>query len=156
MSLDKVIESQIQDAIAAGAFDNLEGAGKPLAYTDQERMAGEDWLGYKILQNGGMVPQWLGLGQEIERDFQRLDQLEAQFAALIDHCVRTGEWQRNQLALRHALNRYEDHARNLRKKQDSFNLNAPGIRTERPGIWVEHHLERLRQHQRTAGCPFEL
>lgn len=144
MSLDKVIESQIQDAIAAGAFDNLAGAGKPLPFTEHEKMAGENWLGFKVLQNGGMVPQWLGLAQDIERAFKRLEQLEAQFTSLVDLCQQTGQWERNELALRHSLARYEEHARDLRRMQDNFNLNAPGIRTERPAIWVEHHLERLR------------
>lgn len=156
MSLDKAIESQIQDAIAAGAFENLPGAGKPLPAADHEQMARESWLGFKILQNGGMLPQWLGLGQEIEGDFERLAQLEMQFASLVELCARTGEWGRNEPGLRHAFGRYHDHARDLRKKQDNFNLNAPGIRSERPGIWVEHHLGRLRGRLRAAGCPFEV
>ena len=30
MSLEKIIEERIQEAMANGEFDNLEGAGKPL------------------------------------------------------------------------------------------------------------------------------
>lgn len=154
MSFEKVIESQIQDAIAQGAFDNLPGAGKLLPMTDPELMAGENWLGYKVLQNGGMVPEWLGLGQEIERDLERLGQLEAQHQSLIDLSAATGDWERNRLALKHAFQRYGDHARSIRRKQDNYNLTAPGMRTERPGIWVEHHLERLCEALRVARCPF--
>ena len=156
MSFEKVIESAIQDAIAQGAFDNLPGAGKPLPMTDPELMAGENWLGYKVLQNGGMVPEWLGLGQEIERDLQRLRQLEAQHQSLIDLSLATGDWERNRMALSHALQRYEEYARTIRRKQDNYNWTAPGIRTERPGIWVEHHLARLRQSLRDAECPYEI
>ena len=156
VSFEKVIESAIQDAIAQGAFDNLPGAGKPLPFTDQEALAGENWLGYKVLQNGGMVPEWLGLGHDIERDLQKLTQLEAQHRSLIDLSVATGDWQRNRLALAHAFLRFEDFAREIRRKQDNYNLTAPGIRTERPGIWVEHHLDRLRQALREAHCPFEV
>ena len=154
MSFEKVIESAIQEAIAQGAFDNLPGAGKPLQINDQELMAGENWLGYKVLSNGGMVPEWLGLGHEIERDLQKLRQLESQHQSLIDLAVSTGDWERNRMALEHAFKRYEDHARSVRRKQDNYNLTAPGMRTERPAIWVELHLERLRQASRNAGCPF--
>ena len=156
MSLEKVIESQIQDAIAAGAFDNLPGAGKPLPASDHEKLAGENWLGYKMLQNGGVLPPWLGLGKEIEADLAHLGRLESQFLSLVEHCRVSGQWRRNESALRYALIRLEDAARQLRKKQDSYNVNAPGIRTERPGIWVEHCLERLTAHARASGCPFEL
>ena len=154
MSFEKVIESAIQEAIAQGAFDNLPGAGKPLPMSDQELMAGENWLGYKVLQNGGMVPEWLGLGHEIEGDLQRLRQLEAQHRSLVDLALATGDWERNRMALEHALQRYEEQARTIRRKQDNYNLTAPGLRTERPGLWVEHHVERLMEARRAAGCPF--
>lgn len=154
MSFEKVVESAIQDAIAQGAFDNLPGAGRPLPLTGQELLAGENWLGYKVLQNGGMVPEWLGLGHEIERDLQRLHQLEAQHQSLVALSAATGDWERNRMAFAHAAERYEEQARAIRRKQDNYNLTAPGIRTERPGLWVEHHLERLRAAQREAGCPF--
>ncbi|MEP7215330.1 MAG: DUF1992 domain-containing protein [Anaerolineaceae bacterium] len=154
MSFEKVIESAIQEAIAEGMFDNLPGAGKPLPFNDQELMAGENWLGYKVLLNGGMVPGWLDLGHQIESDLQKLRQLESQHQSLIDLAVSTGDWERNRIALGHALKRYEDHARSVRRKQDNYNLSAPGMRTERPAIWVEHHLERLRKALRDAGYPF--
>ncbi|MEP6871928.1 MAG: DUF1992 domain-containing protein [Anaerolineaceae bacterium] len=154
MSFEKVIESLIQEAIAQGAFDNLPGAGKPLPLDHQELMAGENWLGYKVLLNGGLVPEWLGLGQEIERDLQKLRQIESQHQSLIDLPAASGDWDRHRVALAHTFKRYEDHARSIRRKQDSYNLTAPGRLTERPALWVEHHLERLREALRTAGCPF--
>ncbi|MEO9255833.1 MAG: DUF1992 domain-containing protein, partial [Tepidiformaceae bacterium] len=83
MSFDQLIESQIQEAMEAGAFDNLPGAGKPLQFTDQERMAGDNWLGYKVLQNGGMLPEWLSLAREIELDREAIDRADAQHAELV-------------------------------------------------------------------------
>lgn len=67
MSIEDLIESQIQEAIAAGAFDNLPGAGKPLPPPEAEPLAGTNWLGFKVLQNGGMLPGWLGLARHGER-----------------------------------------------------------------------------------------
>ena len=60
MSIEDLIESQVQDALAAGAFDNLPGACKPLSPPEAERLAGTNWLGFKVAQNGGMLPGWLG------------------------------------------------------------------------------------------------
>jgi hypothetical protein len=47
--------------------------------------------------------------------------------------------------------KYEKGAREIRKKQDRYNHDAPGFRTQRPGLWVEYHLERLTTREREAG-----
>jgi len=150
MGLEQLIEAQIQEAMEAGAFDHLPGEGKPLAWSDLERLAGDNWLGYKVLQNGGMLPEWLGLAREIERDQQRLDELDARHASLCDSARAQDAWPDYLPGIRMLLSRYEDAARELRKKQDRFNMSAPSLRSERPAIWVEHHLARLLS--RMPGC----
>ena len=151
MSLEQLIESQIQDAMAAGAFDNLPGAGKPLPPNDLEKLAGENWLGYKVLQNGGLLPEWLGLAREIERDYEALSALDRRHAELVDAAAAASDWARFHSGLAYLVGQYEERARELRKKQDRYNVNAPGVRTERPGIWVEFHLDRLREREKAAG-----
>jgi DnaJ homolog subfamily C member 28 len=151
MGLEQLIESQIQDAMAAGAFDNLPGAGKPLPTNDLEKLAGENWLGYKVLQSGGLLPDWLGLAREIELDHEALAALDARHADLVLAAAATAERQRFASGLDYLVAKYEQRARELRKKQDRFNMNAPGVRSERAGIWVEFHLERLRDRERAAG-----
>ena len=145
VSLDRLIESQIQEAMAAGAFRDLPGAGKPLPPTDAEKLAGENWLGFKVLQNGGMLPEWLTLGREIELELQALDRLDAEHSRLVEAARERGDWARYQSAIAYAEQRFGEQARELRKKQDRFNVKAPGPRSQRPGIWVEFHLDRLRQ-----------
>jgi hypothetical protein len=150
VSLDQLIESQIQDAMAAGAFSNLPGAGKPLPPTDAEKLAGENWLGFKVLQNGGMLPEWLTLGREIELDQQALERLDAEHSELVNAATASGDWRRFEAAIAYAERRFAERARELRKKQDRFNVKAPGPRSQRPGIWVEFHIERLRQRAEAA------
>ncbi len=152
VSFEKAVESQIQDAMAAGLFDNLPGTGKPLALGDGEGLAGDNWLGFRVLQNGGMLPEWLNLARDIERDRERLDRLDGEHAALCEAAARSGDWHAYRLPIARVRTRYEDLARSLRKRQDRFNHDAPGIRSERPAIWVEHHLERLDRRAREAGA----
>jgi DnaJ family protein C protein 28 len=156
VTLEKLINQQIEDAMAAGAFDNLPGAGKPLPDNQMDKLAGDNWLGYKVLQNGGMVPAWLGLAREIEIAEQALERIDAVHAELVASAASGGGWERVAPGLRHAAARYEQHARALRKRQDSYNMDAPGFRSERPGIWVEFHLRRLRERALAAGCPAAL
>ena len=153
MSLEDLVNQQIEDAMAAGAFDNLAGAGKPLPHSDAEKLAGDNWLGFKVLQNGGMVPAWLELARDIELEERALERIDERHAELVSGARRHGDWERVAPGLRHAAAQYEERGRALRRRQDSYNLNAPGFRSERPGIWVEFHLERLRERALAAGCP---
>lgn len=153
MSIEKAIESQIQDAMAAGAFDNLPGAGKPLSFGEGEGLAGDNWLGFRVLQNGGMLPEWLNLAKEIEHDRERLDSIDAEHGALCEAAARSGDWDHYRRPIKRLRDRYEELARSLRKRQDRFNHNAPGIRSQRPAIWVEFQLDRLDRRPRDAGAP---
>jgi hypothetical protein len=154
MGLERGIEGAIQEAMAAGAFKNLPGEGKPLAFSQQEQaLAGDNWLGFKMLENGGYIPEWLNTGKDIERDLEALALLDTNHQEYCDAAAAGGDWQRIGPALDRLRAKYEEKARELRKKQDRFNHHAPGIRTQRPGIWVEYHLDRLQKRERAAGRP---
>lgn len=141
MSLENAIESQIQEAMAAGLFDDLPGAGKPLRFEGNEN--DPNWLGHHILKNAGVLPEWLNLAREIERQLERLARVDDDHRRLCELAAADGDWEAHLLAIAHARRRYEELARAIRQQQDRLNLDAPGIRSERPGIWVEFHLERL-------------
>jgi len=152
VSLEKAIEGQIQDAMAAGVFKNLPGEGKPLAMSSQdEALAGDNWLGYKMLQNSGHLPEWLNLAREIELDLEKLAKIDQSHAEYCATACASGDWQAYRGSVDRVRERYEKLAREIRTKQDRFNHDAPGIRSQRPGIWVEHHLERMRERERASG-----
>ncbi len=65
MSLEKVLEEQIQRAISEGKFDNLKGAGKPLNLDDYFATPEEIRVGYTMLKNNDFVPQEVELLKEI-------------------------------------------------------------------------------------------
>jgi hypothetical protein len=143
MSLEKLIESRIRDAVAEGHFDNLKGSGKPLTFSQEEDLAGENWLGYKILQNGDLLPDWLMLAKEIESDRERLSALDTRHAEAVELAASSGDWAGHAASIRARRDAYEIAARELRRKQDRYNQDAPSIHLECAGIWVEHHLARL-------------
>jgi len=151
---ERLVESQIQDAIASGAFSNLPGEGQPLRLDESARLlSGDNWLGHKILSDNQLLPEWLELAREIERLQHELDDVDARHAELVALVAANGDWERAAPAIEHQVRRYEAHARKLRARQDEFNVKAPGIRTERPAVWVEHQVERLRQRAIDAGRP---
>jgi hypothetical protein len=61
-----IAERRIQEAITEGDFDNLPGAGQPLR-VEENPYVPEEWrLAFKVLENAGVVPDWVALANEID------------------------------------------------------------------------------------------
>ena len=73
------IEQQIQRAMAAGQFDNLQGAGKPLNLFDDEDVPEFDRMAFRVLRSNGLAPQWIESYKDVQDDLARL----ARFRALV-------------------------------------------------------------------------
>jgi hypothetical protein len=54
--LDALAETRIEEAIAAGTFDDLPGAGRPLELDDERFVPEEVRAAYRILKRAGFVP----------------------------------------------------------------------------------------------------
>jgi hypothetical protein len=54
--LDALAEARIEEALAAGAFDDLPGAGRPLELEDDRFVPEELRAAYRILKRAGFVP----------------------------------------------------------------------------------------------------
>ena len=155
-SIDDIIEERIREAMAAGAFDGLRGAGRPLRADPADALTGDQWLGFKVLQNGGALPAWLELAKEIEIERQAFKGIDCRHAECVERAAASGDWARYGAAIRRLRADYGRTARALRAKQDRYNLEAPSLALERPGIWVEHLLSRLDERLRVAGAAAEL
>ena len=148
-----LIESRIQEAIQAGAFKDLPGAGQPLVLDDEDRLAGDNWLGFKILRNGDLTPEWMMLGREIERDLARLEETATRVHNFAGWAAAEGDWPGYARRLARVRDQYAELARSIRRKQDQFNHKVPAPSLERPGLWVEHLLGRLDESLAAAGAP---
>lgn len=151
--MEELIEARIREAVAEGAFDNLKGMGEPLRFRQEDLLAGDNWLGFKVLENGGLLPEWLMLAKEIESDRAALRRLDERHAEAVALAESSGAWAALASTIRERRDAFEAAARALRKKQERFNHDAPSIRLERPAIWVEHHLARLDARVATVSEP---
>jgi hypothetical protein len=64
---NKIVEERIRKAQRKGEFDNLEGSGKPLNLLDDQAVAEELRLAYKILKNADCLPPEIELKKEIQQ-----------------------------------------------------------------------------------------
>lgn len=62
----QLAEERIREAEENGAFDNLEGKGKPLALEDDSLIPEDLRMAYKVLKNSGHIPPELEADREIK------------------------------------------------------------------------------------------
>lgn len=67
---EESVEERIRAAMAAGEFNNLPGAGKPLNLQDNPHEP-EGWgMAFRLLKNNNVTLPWLEERQEIERELE--------------------------------------------------------------------------------------
>lgn len=91
-AFEQIAEERIRQAIEAGEFDNLPGAGQPLHLDDDLLVPEELRMAYRILKNAGFVPP------ELEH-LRELRQLEASLADTADETARLVARKRMELIL---------------------------------------------------------
>ena len=69
----KIVEERIRRAQKKGEFENLEGTGKPLNLADDQAVAEELRLAYKILKNADCLPPEIEVKKEIQQTEALLD-----------------------------------------------------------------------------------
>ena len=74
--LDALVERRIAEAVARGDFDDLPGAGKPLALDDDALVAEDVRVAYRILKNAGFVPPELEQIAEVDRLLAAIERAE--------------------------------------------------------------------------------
>ena len=62
---NKIVEERIRRAQKKGEFENLEGTGKPLNLADDQAVAEELRLAYKILKNADCLPPEIEIKKEV-------------------------------------------------------------------------------------------
>jgi hypothetical protein len=67
LGLSALVERRIEAAIARGEFDDLPGAGKPLALDDDALVPEELRVACRLLKNAGCVPPELQKVTEVNR-----------------------------------------------------------------------------------------
>jgi hypothetical protein len=69
---DLIAERRVAEAIERGEFDDLPGAGRPIALDDDSLVAPELRVAYRLLRNAGYVPEEVRLLGELRSAEQLL------------------------------------------------------------------------------------
>ena len=67
-----IAERKIREAIEEGAFDHLEGTGKPLDLSENPFEDPSDRMANRLLKNNGFAPDWIEEAKEIAAESRQL------------------------------------------------------------------------------------
>ena len=67
-----IAERKIREAMDEGAFDHLEGTGKPLDLIENPCEDPSLRMAHRLLKNNGFAPAWIEEAREIDAESRRL------------------------------------------------------------------------------------
>ena len=76
MSLEKLIDQMIREAMEEGEFDDLEGTGKPVDLSAYFAMPEDFRAGHSVMKNAGVIPEEMQLLKEAHNLRQELERCE--------------------------------------------------------------------------------
>jgi DnaJ family protein C protein 28 len=132
-----LVEQRIQEAMAAGTFDNLPGAGKPLNLDRNPYLDGSLELAYGLLKNNGYAPEWIARDKEIRQELEAArTHLRVAWKGRQADPADDSSWQA-------AVTRFEKVLAQLNQKIDNLNLIVPISSCQRLRLRLEEELHRL-------------
>lgn len=67
-----IADRRIEEAMAEGAFENLDGAGEPLDLNENPYEDPSLRMAHRILRNNGFAPAWIEEGRDIDAEVRYL------------------------------------------------------------------------------------
>lgn len=158
--IEELVEEKIRKAQEKGAFDNLEGKGKPLYLPENPFEPPELRMGFKILKDAGYAPYWVEIGKDIDAGKEVIREHKEKF---MKWCDLAGE-RRNFYREARFISRKEkffaeqrEQLNKINRMIDEFNLQCPTFHVTRGRLniddemmklvlEIENYIENLKQH----------
>jgi len=140
-SFEDLIEERIRKAREKGAFDNLEGFGKPLNLYENPFEPPEMRLVFKILKDAGYAPYWVELGKDIdgalEKVREEVERFKRYVEIVLDGRVSNRKWQHFEKKKSQFYQDMKDRLERINKQIDNYNLHNPMFWLGRQNIDVK-------------------
>lgn len=134
-NFEALIDQHVRQAEAAGEFDNLPGAGKPLDLEHDDHVPAELRTGFRMLKNAGYAPPWIEIQKSIREEQERLGSWLAQANR---RWPALGPTDRERLR-----DEYAERLRDLNKQITNYNLTAPPAAGQMPLLQPWREMKKL-------------
>lgn len=147
-SFEDLVEERIRKAREKGAFDNLEGFGKPLNLYENPFEPADMRMANKMLKDAGYAPYWVELGKDVDAALEAFGEEIEKFKRYVTVVLNGGPVSsitRRRFEQKKALFYEEMKGRleQLNKKIDNYNYHCPLYWLGRPNIDVKREYARV-------------
>jgi len=144
---ESLLDKKIREAIEAGEFDNLAGAGQPIDLSENP-FEDTDWrTAHRLLRHAGFAPSWIEERKEIDAELEAARMVLARNWMIKLNARATP----NEASAHHrwdlALERFQQKIRELNRRIDTWNLKTPAAAFQRNRIEVAAEIGRVRRPQ---------
>ena len=141
---ESLLDKKIREAMEAGEFDHLAGAGQPIDLTENP-YEDPDWrTAHRLLRNAGFAPSWIEERKDIDAELEAARIVLARKWLILRNARNTRHeqsarerWERAEAEFRYAVS-------GLNRRIDAWNLKTPAIAFHRNRIDVEREIDRLK------------
>ena len=129
---ESLVERQIREAMAAGAFEELPFVGERLPIED-DTAAGEWAMAHRMLKNAGAAPPWIESDKEARRHLAEIDRLldQARRTSLISRAKLRKDFRGVVAAANRAIERVNAEAPTDRQHRRLLDPESEAARLER-------------------------
>ncbi len=139
---ERLAEERIREAMEAGEFDDLPGAGRPFSLREENPYERSWRLAFHLLHNAGMAPRWIELDREVRAEAERLRR----------QLRRSVKWEGGGVpSERRAVERFRREAQRLNRKIHQRNHLAPRSVKPRFPLRIEREIHGARQAVGSEG-----
>lgn len=146
-STQDLVENQIRKAQERGAFNNLEGSGKPIPLEENPFEPPELRMTFKILKDNDFAPHWIELGKEIDHEiemFQKELEYFKRYTAIFyskEHSSPAQKRYDSKKAHFYAESRFT--LQRIDKKISNYNLHCPFFRMGRHNMRIDDEIYKV-------------
>ena len=144
---ESLLDKKIREAIEAGEFDNLAGAGQPIDLSENP-FEDPDWrTAHRLLRNAGFAPSWIEERKEIDAELEA-----ARIVLARNWMIKLNARATPNEASAHrrwdlALETFHQKIRELNRRIDTWNLKTPAAAFQRNRIDVAVEIGRVQRPQ---------
>lgn len=146
-SFEDLVEERIRKAREKGAFDNLEGFGKPLNLYENPFEPADMRMAFKMLKDAGFAPYWVELGKDVDAAIEAFWEDVEKFKRYVSIVLNKGmspiARQRFEKKKSEFYQDMKTRLEKINKQIDNYNIHNPMYWLGRQNIDVRHEHARV-------------
>ncbi|HEX8897397.1 MAG TPA: DnaJ family domain-containing protein [Chthoniobacterales bacterium] len=143
-SWESLIDKKIREAMEAGKFDDLAGAGQPIDLSENP-FEDPDWrTAHRLMRNAGFAPSWIEERKDIDAELEAARIVLARNLTIFNNARGTRHEQTAAERWQEAESRFRDAVSKLNRRVNAWNLKTPALAFHRKRIDIEQEINRIK------------